>query len=79
MFSHLQTPRFFGRSYKFFIVKPEALSSITFVAKEGALLYNWNSIEENKKDLMPYTLEKSKRWDMPSPDPIAIEVLREMK
>lgn len=79
MFGHLQTPRVFGRSFKFFVVRPEALSSITFVSKEGSLLYNWNSVEENKKELIPYTFEKKQRWDMPSPDPIALEVLREMK
>jgi hypothetical protein len=78
MFRYLATPRFFGRSYKFFIVKPEALSSITFISKEGSLIYNWNN-EETKKELMPYTLEKKQRWDMPSPDPIALEILREMK
>lgn len=79
MLVHLQTPRFFGKYYKFFILRPEALNSITFISKEGSLLYNWNSLEESKKELIPYTFEKGQRWDMPSPDPIALEILREMK
>lgn len=70
--------RSLGKYYKIFVVKPETLSSITFISKEGALLYNWNH-PNSKKELVPYSLEKEKRWDMPSPDPIALEVLREMK
>lgn len=59
-------------------MKPEILSSITFISKEGSLLYNWNN-PDSKKELVHYTLEKTQRWDMPSPDPIALEILKEMK
>lgn len=73
--------RSLGKHYRIFVVKQELLSSITIISREGNLLYNWNHIDA-KKELIPYTPKKqneSVRWDMPSPDPVALEVLKELK
>ena len=79
-----RTTGFLGKHYKTYNLRKEIISSTTvgntyirILTKDGKAMYNWKPTSQERKEISAYINEQ--RWDMPSPDPLALEILKEMK